>query len=750
MVLLLLATAWVPLASAQGAGTAASVGELSPFGRGYVEDLMLWSGAGVNLVCAPSYGGNVTDLDARLARLAVTVDGTLPINATPLVLPFASADPGFIGEAPLNHSTVWAWNLTAVDPTVDVAAAASAMKAEVQLAHALLAGTHGGLPGATPQDAGEGALLLLMAVDAAEYLTRLGWNGSAMAALNLSDPNMTDADPANGYWLPAGTVTGALNTTAVPATWAPADVTAPTLDSAVQLLEGMAMLHDWLSRTPGLVGSQAPFAQDVLDTLEDYIEALYWNIVAVYFDTGQGLFREQSGGVDSGTLSRLYIALGRTLDLVTLSSDVIAKMTVVAHTLLDLQLMDGSLAPGYTISDSRLVLTDGSAPLADQAWGVAALYEAQAARGGVAYGEAAKAVLRYIDLHHWNATLDLYLTDPTDTAPLVLGSDEVAAFVGLVRAIEVGKVELAKFRLAELWGGMVRAGFQLSETSTTGENYAAPGNDTDGDGISKHSMARLGRPFGVASVLATSADYDNSTGNWTLYGGGMVDTRALMDASLVFLPIDVLWAAAFAVPTTTEADAETILRSTDVELAQWMSERSLEIADLHTQIADMQATVAAAAAEVAAIQANLSKLLLDLNESRENVTVLNASASWLRTKLEQTNGTVDNLTKEIEVLNDKISRLERDLTYRGENVTKLEVQLRAERNNVTQLQWELDNATADLTDAKRDLKVAQEAAKKAKDDMADQEDRSTLVGMVAFVGGLLVALIIVFLVRRAK
>jgi hypothetical protein len=319
-----------------------------------------------------------------------------------------------------------------------------------------------------------------------------------------------------------------------------------------------------------------------------------------------------------------------------------------------------------------------------------------------------------------------------------------------VRSIEIGGVELAKFRLAELWGGMVHAGFQLSETSATGENYTAAGNDTDGDGISKHSMARPGRPYGVAPVLASLADYDNATGNWTLGGNGMVDTRSLMDAALAFLPINEAWADGFGANTMTEENARMLLHFIDSDLALWMSERSNEIADLHTQIAGMQSTVAAATAEVAAIRANLSGLLMDLNESRENVTVLNASANWLRTKLEQTNGTVDNLTKEIEVLNDEISRLERDQTYKGENVTKLEVQLRAEKNNVTQMKWKLDNATANLTDAKRDLKVAQEQAKKAKDDMADQEDRTTLVGMVAFVAGLLVAFIIVYLMRRAK
>jgi len=754
MVLLLLATAWVPLASAQGAGTAASVGELSPFGRGYVEDMMLWSGAGVNLVCAPSYGGNVTALDARLARLADTVNGTLPVNATPLVLPFASADPGFAGPAPLNHSAVWGWNIAGIDPTVDAGAAASAIMAEVQLARALLAGTHGdGEVGATAADAGEGAMMLLLALEASDYLADLGWNGSGIASLDLGDPNMTDADPTNGYWLPAGTITGTLNATAVPVSWAPVSVTAPTLDDSVQVLRAMTRLCELLSRMPGLVGSSSPFEQDALDALSDFSQALYWNIVAVNYDGNNDLFREQSAGVDAGTLSRLFLALGEVsaaFDIADIGPDAKAKMVGVAHSLLDIQLGDGSLAPGYTIRAVGLVPSAGVAPLADQAWGVAALYTAHNSQGGVAYGAAAKALLRHIDMAMWNGTLSLYLADPTDAQPEVLSGDEVAVITGLVRSIEIGGVELAKFRLAELWGGMVRAGFQLSETSSTGENYSAAGNDTDGDGIYKHSMARLGRPYGVAPVLASLAGFDNATGNWTLDGNGTVDTRSLMDAALTFLPIDGAWADGFGKPTTTEEDAAMLLHFIDSDLAQWMSERSQEIADLHTQIADMQSSVAAAAAEVASVRANMSKLLADLNESRENVTVLNTSISWLRTKLEQTNGTVDNLTKEIEVLNDKISRLEHDLTHKGENVTKLDVQLRAERNNVTQLQWKLANATANLTHAERDLKVAEEQAQKAKDDMADQEDRTTLVGTAAFVAGLLVAFIIVYLVRRAK
>jgi peptidoglycan hydrolase CwlO-like protein len=753
MVLLLLATAWVPLASAQGAGTGASVGELSPFGRGYVEDMMLWSGAGVNLVYAPSYGGNMTTLDARMAQLGAAVNGTMPAHITPIVLPFSSADPALVGEAPLDHSGAWGWNLTSVDPVVNMAAAGSAMMAEVQLARALLAGTHDGKMGATAADAGEGVLMLLLATEAADSLAELGWNGSAMTALNLSDPNMTDADPENGWWLPAGTVTGVLNASAVPVSWEPTTATAPTLDSSVQVLRAMARLHGMLSKTPGLVGSESPFAQDALDTLGATTEALYWNIIAQYYDGHFGLFREQPVGVDAGTLSRLYLALedvSGAFDVAGIGADAKAKMSGVAHALLDIQLQDGSLAAGYNVRAVGLVPSTGAAPLADEAWGVAALYSAHVAQGGVAYGAAAKALLRHIDMAMWNASLGLYLPDPSDDRPEVLSSDEVAVMAGLVRSIEVGGVELAMFRLAELWAGMVHAGFQLSETSATGENYSAAGNDTDGDGIYKHSMARPGRPHGVAPVLASLAEFDNATGNWTLSMNGTVDTRSLMDAALAFLPIDKAWAEGFGAPTATEENARMLLHFIDYELAQWMGERTQEIADLHSQVATMQSTVAAATAEVAAVRANMSKLLLDLNESRENVTVLNASAKWLRAKLEQTNGTVDNLTKEIEVLSDKISRLERDVTYKGENVTKLEVQLRAERNNVTQLQWKLNNATADLTDAQRDLKVAQAAARTAKDDMTAQEDRATLVGMVAFLAGLFAALIIMYLVRRSK
>jgi len=756
-VVILLAAALAPLAMAQEDDTGAPIaaGELGTLGQDYVENLVLWSGAGVHLVYGPSFDGEDDAFMVRLAQLTTAVGGDMPEHVQPVMLPWAVSDPGFATPAPLDHTAPWLWNQTGVVATVDIAALGATLAAESAYAWKALDGEHDGKLGATPLAAAKGALVVLAAAEAVAFMAEnLGWNGTARMPLNLSDPNMTDADPSNGWWLPGSSATGDLNTTHSPSEWAVTAVEPQTLDSTASLVWGLAALTGLLEAKWGLAGDDMPFPNEVKDMVRDTTTAIYWNMVGLYHDGAEGVFHDGTEPVTAEGVARLYLAMDAIYDGLggyDPSNDAQANRDALAAMMLRMQRSDGTIVDGYTVNRGLRMSMD-TAPLAGHAWAARALYDASFQYGGVAYGAAATACMAAMDRSFWNSSLDLYIADGADTTPRALLSEEAAAMGALASAAELGKVDLARHRLGQLWHGVVGAGMQLSETNLTGENYTVLGNnDTDGDGIMKHDVARgADRPFGVAPVLAWASDLDNATGNWTLVDGGRVSAGALMLAALVMMPLDATWAAANAVTATTEEHARMLLLWSEEELAAWMDERAQEVADLEADLAALQAEAGSAIADAASLRENLTRVLLDLNESRENVTVLNTSVTWLRNRLEQTNDTVDNMTKEIEVLNDRISRLERSMTWKDENVTKLQGQLRAERNNVTQLEWQLANASMNLTDAQRDLKVAQDELKQTEDDMADQEDRASMVAVVAFIAGFLIALVLIWLRARAK
>ena len=190
IVMLLVAATWLPLATAQDAdehGFTPELGdELYALGAGYVENLVLYSGAGVSLAWGPSFYGNTTALAERLAELEENGTGDMPPMATPVFLPFYEADPGFAGPAPLNHSEAWTWNgsRTAI---VDVGALGTTIRAESMMV----------------DGSAQGLLMALAAIEAVGFtVLNMGVNESGFAPLNLSNPNMTDDDATNGWWLP--------------------------------------------------------------------------------------------------------------------------------------------------------------------------------------------------------------------------------------------------------------------------------------------------------------------------------------------------------------------------------------------------------------------------------------------------------------------------------------------------------------------------------------------------------------------
>jgi hypothetical protein len=734
IVLLLVAATWLPLATAQDDpehGFTPELGEeLYALGMGYVENLVLYSGAGVSIAWGPSFDGNTSALADRLAELEENGTGSMPPMATPVFLPFHKADPTFAGPAPLNHSQMWLWN-GSTSAIVDVGALGYTIKAESMLI----------------DNTTVGLLYALAATEAVSYATEfLGVNETGFAPLNLSDANMTDANMTNGYWLPLQRVEGDLNDTYDPPMWENLTIRDDVFFPAIfQFLEGLNALHEAMS-TQNVVGSGKAFHQATLDRLEAITDAVYWNMIGYYND--QSMW---AGDHAVSVLAMFYLALEdiasyRQGDAV--GDHAAGMLGGIASGLLSLMDEDGSIAGSYETGSSGITSAGGEGGGATLALVASALCDADDRFGGFAYGAAARACIAYMDANHWDDGLGLVVDDPDSDPVSIASAYEALAMEAYGDVLEVCEVELAKYRIPQLWMGMVAAGVQLSETDATGENYSAMGNDTDMDGIPKHNMSwGQGREHGVAPVLAYGADMD-SDGNWTLHNNGEVDVFSLMVAALVFMDHDWDWFTSLGEPAYSEAYASMVLHWTDQQLVDYFEARRAEIEALQNATSNVSDEVKRLKENITYLIENNTALTLDLNDSLENESILNDTVNWLRERFEEANETIDELNTEIEILESKIGRLEEGLVERDENVTDLEEKLREARHNATQLQWELDNASAAMEQAFKDRDKAVSDKEDAEERLSDQEGRSFFTAIIALVAGMIIILVLLRLMNK--
>lgn len=761
-VLLLLAAIWLPLAIAQDAPEyefSPELGEdLAAYGRGYVENLMLYSGAGIHLRWGPSFGGNGTALADRLAELETEAGDSMPVNTTPLVVPFTEVDPAFAGPAPIDHSEHWLWNSTGVDARVSLTTVAATINSETDLAGDLMEGE---------QLDAEGLLMVLSALEAARFMDqRLGWNGSMLGPINMSDPNMTDTDASNGWWLPAARVMGQMNDTTD--AWENEVVeTENTLGSSMLALIGLLSLGDYLSNAQFLMGGNL-FPTGTDTEVLDLASAVFNNIIAVYYDDTVDLFIEdEEATVDDIAWSYLamveYSQTGEMVEYYRGWAE--SRAMMFADMLVKLQSDDGTLALGVTTAVGGIpgayippyLPMPGVASHGAHALAAAALYDSSTRFGGMAYSSAAEACLAADDTDHWEDAHHVYVQDKLAETTIANAGNQVASLIALKTAVDNGDVALAKYRIVQTLEGIVGAGLQLSETDANGENYTIIDEpDTNNNTIWKHNWDNgLGNMYGVGPVLAKSASYDDGTDNWTVHDGGLVDTFSLMMAAVLFLGMDGEWFSSAGAPEVSEEHAYRMVHWSPEEWKEHSDDLADQVMNLSEQVDELKdiidngtGTVDELLAQIASLEENLTAMEEDLNESRDNETVLRDQVDWLREKLEETNETLDEMENRITVLESQVERLEESVTEKDENITKLQEQLRSERNNVTQLTWQLENASAAVAQAERDLAAAQRELEDTKDELDEQKSRQALVAIAALVAGMIVVVVILKLIDK--
>lgn len=760
-VLLLLAATWLPLVIAQDDPEYEfdpELGDLlSTFGKGYIENLVLWSGAGVGLVWGPSYDGNQSALDDRIIELEVAAGGSMPANTIPIVVPFAMANPVFDGTAPLNHSEMWMWNSTGMEAKVDLGSVAYTVTAETDLAMHLM---DGGVLDA------EGLLLLETALEAVGFTNdRMGYNGADLGPINMSDPNMTDDDPSNGWWLPVTEATGTINMTT--GDWEDVTLTdGPSLEASLEFLGSLIGLATYLGDNTDLVGDGKPFADGTDTALWEMAGAVYNNIKALYYDAIRDLFSEDSV-LTTGTLTILYhtltdISETPVWDMGYTQGWALWEAEKYATLLVQLIGEDGTLSAGY---DTALGGFPGAfippyAPLTaeasnvEYAMAITALYDASDRFGGITYSNAGQSCLISLEDTYWYTPEGIFVEEPMAETPFVMTSTQVAGMAAYVEATEAG-VDLGKYRIPELWGGIVGAGLQLSETDATGENYTMVLEpDTNNNTILKHDWnGGTGMMYGIAPVLGMGSSLDMVSHNWS--ADHMVDTKVLMEAAVVWMGMDGEWFDDMGAPMHSAENAYRNVHWTDDDWYAWGEEWRLTAENITEQLEELQnqtenssKVIEELMAEIASLEENITAMSLDLNDSLENETILRDQNDWLQQKLEETNETVDELEETVEILEGTVERLSQDVVDKDENITKLLDQLRAEQHNVTLLQWELENASAALAQAELNLASAENKLEDTEDELDELQGRMVMVAIIALIAGMIIVVAILKVTGR--
>jgi hypothetical protein len=748
-VLLLLAATWLPLVIAQDDPEYEfdpELGDLlSTFGMGYVENLVLWSGAGVGLVWGPSYDGNQIALDDRIDELEAAAGGSMPANTVPIVVPFVRGNPVFDGPAPLDHSELWMWNSTGMEANVGLGSVAYTVTAETDLAMHLM---DGGVLDA------EGLLLLEAALEAVRFTNeRMGFNGTDLGPINMTDPNMTDEDKSNGWWLPVTEAAGTINMTT--GNWEDVTLTdGPSLEASLEFLRSLIGLSVYLDGNTDLVGDGKPFANGTDTEVWALAGAVWKNIKALYYDTGRDLFHEDSV-LTTGTLTILYHTLqdfSETMawDLVYTQGWALWEAEKYAGLLVQLIEDDGTLLAGY---DTALGGFPGAfippyAPLTTEASNVEyamaidALYDASDRFGGITYNNAGQSCLIVLEDTYWYTPEGLFVEEPMAETPSIMTSTQVAGMAAYVEATEAG-VDLAKYRIPELWGGIVAAGLQLSETDATGENYTMISEpDTNNNTIWKHNWDRgTGMMDGIAPVLGTGSTLNIVTGNWS--SDHMVDTKVLMQAAVVWMGMDSEWFDDMGAPMYSAETAYRYVHWTDDDWYAWGEEWRLatenvtkQLEELQNQTENCSKVIDELMAEIASLEENITAMSLDLNDSLENESVLRDQNDWLRQTLEETNETVDDLEETIEILEATVERLAGDVEDKNENISRLLDELRASQNNVTLLEWELQNASAALAQAEFNLAAAENQLEDTEAELDELQGRMVMVAILKVIGRL--------------
>lgn len=699
MVCLLASTILLPLASGyEELELQSSTDALPALGFATVDHVFWRSSFGAPVLGGPTFAGSAAQYDAFRNQSETSTGGVFPNGALPVFIEYrAVSDPVYAsGNGSDTDYSTQRWNSTSGDRVAGAASLGAGAAAQAALAQEFLGTNHeadgtqspsGALIGAS-NDTGLMGLFLVQALsDRVAALAAGGaYNGSALGAFDLGDPNLTDDDPSNGWQIVPDAMVVDLGSTFQGFT---AQDNASSLAGQGALILGLAEVvrlsnptGDW-----GALFDGDPLDSSLYDTSRALLGAVANNARAYHWDATAGTYDEPDrASVDTGDLALFARALSvaevaaasdaALKDSITpLRESAVAALAMAAGT-------GGKYAATYTLSGSTVTPDSGNTSLWGQAQVIEAMAASYAVTGLKADFDAMLAASAGLESGLFRG--GSYAAASPETGSTTYTGAAVAALVGALRDLALsGEEPLAVYRFVDAYDTLVAAPpLTLSGAQAPPIVGAAFSYNTS------NATALPATGFDALSAMLAAYEFASTGARFNLAVGGGV--------------------------SITEAATLRLHAATAVELGVAFDALDQQIAALQVQLDNLQAQFDAINSTASDVEDRLNLSLENESISLARIQDLIDNVTALRAQLNQSQGSeanatalFDNVTKTLEETRLELANLTEDLADAQNATSQALGALDLEHENRTMADQRADLTQSQLDDALNDRNAAQ-------------------------------------------
>ncbi len=724
MVCLLASTMLFPLASAfEELELQAATDALSAEGFATVDHTFWRSSFGAPMIGGPTFAGNASDYSTFRTSAESDSGGIFPTGALPVFIEFQSLSNVTYasGNGSDTDYSTQQWSFTNSSRVAGSASLGAGAAAQAAWAQDLLRTNHyangtqdptGPFVGAS-NDTGLLGVFLIQALSDRVAAIRGGaaYNGSALQAFNFSDPNLTDADAANGYQVVPDAMGVSISGSSVFLGFT-ANTNTSSLRGQAALILGLAevlRVSDPAGSWGGLFDG-APFGPALYNDSRELLAAVANNAHAYHWDATAGTYREpDQPSVDTGDLAMfarsLAVAEAAAANDGALKDQLGALRAKATGALASVAGVGGRYPASYTVSGSTVTPNTANTTLWAQAQAVEAWAASFAVTGLKSDNDATLRASAGLESALYRG--GSYAAKTPEGTSTTYASSAVAALIGALRDLSLTAQEpLAVYRFVDAFDTLVAApplalsasqsppivGSSFAYNATSGTASAATGFNAFSSMLAAYEFASTGARFNAA------------------VGGGVFITE---DASAMLHN-------ATATQVGTAIDA------------------------LDQQLADLQGQLSALQAAFDAINGTASDVEQRLNLSLENETISQARIQDL----------IDNVT----ALRDQVNSTVGEAANATSLYANLSQMYNASRLEVANLTYDLaawqnltSNATGDLNLTREQLEAAQENEAQMRDQLNEAQNQRNAAQAGAAVGvlaGLLAGFALFYVISR--
>lgn len=702
MVGLLIASLLAPAAlSFQELELQAATDSLQNAGRTTVDTVFWRSGFGASILGGPSYAGNTTAYNARVAAIEALTGGSTPTGALPLFLEFSDLAGAQYASSSVNASdfTTQRWNFTNGSRVAGAGSLGFGAAAEAAWAAYLLRTNHYPVNGTQDPDApligatdGDGLLGLWLVDGLKDRLTALSlygaYNGSALTAFNFTDPALNDDNASNGWQLVPEAM-GVLLSSDVPPLFqgfSPQDSSTSIAGQAALIL-GLAEaleLADPAGAHAALFDGD-PFDASLHANARALLIAVVENAKAAHFDAAASTFTEPGGRVDTGDLALLTFALAAAEDAVDpgLKANMTAARESALNALTSLANPNGVFPGSYDVASPAVTANWSSVTLWSQASALEATARVYSTTGLAAHYDwmfKASAGLESPLFHNGS-----YHAEDPEPALSTFTAGAVAATIGGLRDLALtGEEPLAIWRLV----------------NATQWLFTAP----------PLTLAGAQAPPVIGANFVW-----NATGMAYESGGTDFGAAGALYAAYQFLTVGPeFYAAVGGGVSVTERAARLLHNATATQVGSAIDALDQQIAALQAQVAALQASFDALNDSVTNITDRLNLSLENESISAQRIVDLQANVTSLRAQLNTTLADLSvaeqilaNATGNYTELESRFMNVTNNLTAALQNATTLAGRLNQTQSDLEHFHTALDTTNATLDSRSNALARAQ-------------------------------------------